>query len=44
MLFRNAGDGTFRSESLHRHGAAFSVCAADFDGDSDLDLYVAFYG
>ncbi len=48
VLFRNKGDGTFEDvteRALGRsRGPAHSACAADIDGDGDLDIFVAMYG
>ncbi len=48
MLWRNKGDGTFEDVTERafglRHGQARSACAADVDGDGDLDVFVAMYG
>jgi len=47
-LFRNRGDGTFEDVTKRAIGAfrgsAHSACAADIDGDGDLDVFVARYG
>ena len=45
-LFRNRGDGTFDNVTTRvgmglEFGAALGVVAADFDGDADIDIYVA---
>lgn len=47
FLFHNAGDGTFRNitrdSGVDIPGCSTSAAWADFDGDSDLDIYVARY-
>ena len=45
ILFRNAGDGTFRRrESFTDDRWGSSAAVADFDEDGDLDVYVTHYG
>ncbi len=48
MLFRNLGGGRFEDVTERalgrRRGSAHSACAADIDGDGDLDIFVAQYG
>jgi hypothetical protein len=47
-LFRNKGDGTFEDVTKRAigsfRGSAHSPCAADIDGDGDLDIFVTRYG
>jgi len=47
-LYRNNHDGTFRdvtaAAALNRTGWASAVCAADYDNDGSLDLFVTYYG
>ena len=47
-LYRNDGDATFTEVTRQAgvEGVGFSVgcCVGDYDGDGDLDLYVAGYG
>jgi hypothetical protein len=47
-LYRNRRDGTFEDVTarvgLDRVGWASSVCAADYDNDGWLDLFVTFFG
>jgi len=47
-LYRNDGGGRFTDVTEkalgRRRGPATSACAADVDGDGDLDLFVAMYG
>ena len=44
-LFRNLGDGSFadvgNASGINQSGAALGVVTEDFDGDGDLDIYVA---
>lgn len=45
-VFLNAGDGTFREASEHlglvgEEGKGLAIVAADFDGDRDVEIYVA---
>ncbi|MBI3724387.1 VCBS repeat-containing protein [bacterium] len=48
QLYRNKGDGTFENVTeragLRCTGIAMSACAADVDGDGNLDVYVCRYG
>jgi hypothetical protein len=45
LLYMNQGDGTFVDQAAARGadltGANMGVCAADFDGDGDLDLFIS---
>lgn len=47
-LFRNAGDGTFtdatQSSGIRGSGYGMGACAADFDNDGWIDLYVTNVG
>ena len=44
LFLENDGTGRFESRSSVRAVAdPFSLCAADFDGDADLDIYVCGY-
>ncbi len=44
QLYRNNGDGTFRSASKEAHvedvGAGMSACWSDFDNDGKQDIYI----
>lgn len=45
LLYINQGDGTFRNEASTRGGALtgphIGTCAADFDSDGDIDLFIS---
>lgn len=52
LLFSNQGDGTFREVGLQagvaynedgREEAGMGICAADYDNDSDLDVYITHF-
>ena len=47
-LYRNKGDGTFvdvtEAAGVGDKGYGMSACAADYDNDGDLDLYLLNYG
>jgi hypothetical protein len=47
-LYRNNRDGTFKdvttTAGLNRVGWASAVCAADYDNDGWVDLFVTYYG
>lgn len=47
-LYRNNRDGTFsdvtQKAGLVRHGWGQGACAADYDNDRDIDLFVTYYG
>jgi len=45
VLMENDGDGVFTERDvIFSTGDPYSLAAADFDGDGDLDLYVTGYG
>jgi hypothetical protein len=47
-LYRNRGNGTFEDVTarvgLDKVGWASSVCAADYDGDGWIDLFLTYFG
>ena len=47
-LFRNKGKGEFedvtRASGIEHHGYGMGACAADYDNDGRVDLYVSNYG
>lgn len=45
LIMENDGSAQFTTRHvIHTRGDPHSLCAADFDNDGDLDLYVAGYG